>query len=83
MARRFVNAFQLSVDVVTFWYDSMNVLWWIRGRSGKLKPFIANRVFEIQSITNPIMRKYVSKKIKPAYLVCRGTAVNVLTSNDL
>ena len=27
-----------------FWSDSMNVLWWIRGRSRIFKPFVANRV---------------------------------------
>ena len=28
-ARKLVNVFQLSMDVVTFWCDGMNVLWWI------------------------------------------------------
>ena len=36
-----------------FWSDSMNVLWWIRERSRKFKPFLANQVGEIQSLTNP------------------------------
>ena len=35
------------------WSDSMSVLWWIRGRSRIFKPFVANRVGEIQSLTNP------------------------------
>ena len=26
----------------TFWCDSVNVLWWVRGRSRNFKPFIAN-----------------------------------------
>ena len=29
LARKLVNVFQLSMDVVTFWCDSRNVLWWI------------------------------------------------------
>ena len=33
---------------VTFWSDSMNVLWWIRGRS---RSFVANRVEKIQNPT--------------------------------
>ena len=55
LARKLVNAFQLSMDVVTFWCDSMNVLPWIRRRSRRFKPFVANRIGEIQSITSPMM----------------------------
>ena len=51
LARKLVDAFQLSMNVVTFCSDSMNLLWWIRGRSRKFKPFVVNRVIEIQSIT--------------------------------
>ena len=43
---RVLNA---SLDQATFWSDSMNVLWWIRGRSRSFKPFVANRVGEIQT----------------------------------
>ena len=72
LARKLVNAFQLSMDVVTFWCGSINVLWWIRGRSRRFKPFVANRISEIQSITSPMMWKHVSTKINPADLVSRG-----------
>ena len=61
----------------------MNVLWWIPGRSRKFKPFVANRVSEIQSITSPLMWKHVPTKINPADLVSRGTTVDVLASNGL
>ena len=43
-----------------FWSDSMNVLWWIRGRSRIFKPFVANRVGEIQSLTNPKQWRLIS-----------------------
>ncbi|XP_068760347.1 uncharacterized protein [Montipora capricornis] len=33
----------------TFWSDSMDVLYWVRGRSRKFKPFVANRTGEIQA----------------------------------
>ena len=82
-ARKLVNAFQLSMDVVTFWCDSMNVLWWIRESSRRFKPFVASRISEIKSVTSPMMWKHVSTKINPADLVSRGTTVDVLTSNDL
>lgn len=35
------------------WSDTMNVLWWIRRHSRQFKPFVTNRVGEIQSSTNP------------------------------
>ena len=83
LAKKLVNGFQLSMDMETFWCHSMNVLWWIRGRSRKLKPFVANRVSEIQSVTNPMMWKHVPTKINSADLLSRETAVDVLASNDL
>ena len=83
LARKLVNAFQLSIGLVTFWSDSMNVLWCIRGTSRRFKPFVANRISEIQSITRPMMWKHVSTKINPADLVSRGTTVDVLASNDM
>ena len=76
-------AFQLSMDVLAFWGDSMNVLWWIQWRDWKFKSLLANRVTEIQSITNPMTGKHVPTKRNPADLVSRGTTVNVLTSNVL
>ena len=83
LARKLVNAFQLSRDVLTFWCDSKNVLWWIRGKSSRFKPFVANRIGEIQSITSPMMWKFVPTKINQADLVSRGTTMDVLASNDL
>ena len=83
LAKTFVNAFQLCMDGVAFWCNSTNVLWWIRGRSRRFKPFVANRISEIQSITRPMMWKHIPTKINPADLVSRGTTVDVLSSNDL
>ena len=36
-----------------FWSDSTDVLHWIQGQSRKFKPFVANRIGEIQVSTNP------------------------------
>jgi len=38
---------------VVFWCDSTNVFWWIRGCSRAYKPFVANRIGEIQSVSSP------------------------------
>ena len=43
----------LSIAKSTFWCDSVNVLWWVRGRSRNFKSFVANRVGEIHNSTDP------------------------------
>ena len=48
-----------SLDQATLWSDSMNVLWWIRGRSRSFKPFVANRLGEIQTATDPKQWRHV------------------------
>ncbi|XP_044182031.1 uncharacterized protein LOC122962848 [Acropora millepora] len=59
-----------------FWSDSMNVLWWIRGRSRIFKPFVANRVGEIQSLTNPKHWRFVPTNDNPADFTTRGMKVS-------
>ena len=56
----------------TFWCDSVNVLWWVRGRSRNFKPFVANRVGEIQTSTDPKQLRYVPTSINPADMLSRG-----------
>ena len=60
-----------GLSQAVFWSDSMNVLWWIRGRSRIFKPFVANRVGEIQSLTNPKRWRFVPTNEKPADLTTR------------
>ena len=75
----------LNVDQksIIFWTDSMNVLWWIRKPSRGFKPFVANRIGEIQSLTNPQQWRHVSTKENPADLPTRGTSVANLKNNAL
>ncbi|PIK56861.1 hypothetical protein BSL78_06264 [Apostichopus japonicus] len=63
------------LEDVVFWVDSQNVLYWIRGRSKLFKPFVANRVGEIQHLTNPAQWRHVPGKDNPADLASRGTTV--------
>ena len=72
------KALDSALNQVTFWSDSMNVLWWIRGRSRSFKPFVANRVGEIQSLTDPQQWQFVPTKENPADLVTRGLKVSEL-----
>lgn len=38
---------------IQMWTDSVIVLHWIQSSAQKWKPFVANRVAEIQNLTNP------------------------------
>ena len=47
---------------VNYWTDSMNVLWWVRNHSRKFKPFVANRISEIQRLAAPGKWNHVRTK---------------------
>ncbi|XP_078360400.1 uncharacterized protein LOC144644752 [Oculina patagonica] len=65
-----------------FWSDSMDVLYWIRGCSRKFKPFVANRVGEIQALTSPNQWRYVPTGQNPADLLTRGESVSKLLTEE-
>ena len=56
---------------VTFYSDSTDVLWGIRGRGKDFRPFVANRIGEIQMFTEPSQWQHVSTEENPAYLFTR------------
>ena len=49
--------------------------------SKKLKLFVANRVGEIQSLTQPAQYRHVSREENPAGLVSRGFSIDQLKNN--
>ena len=49
----------LTVDRVIFWTDSENVWYWVRNHSRQFKPFVANRIAEIQRSTSPEQWRHV------------------------
>lgn len=59
------NLLEIDVSEVTYWCDSMNVLGWIRNQSRKFQPFVANRVGELQSYSNPQQWRPCSIRGKP------------------
>ncbi|XP_046329965.2 uncharacterized protein LOC124113582 [Haliotis rufescens] len=76
------KALEVSIDIVTFWTDSSNVLSWIKNHSRTFKPFVANRVSEIQEITNPYQWRYVPTAKNPADMLTRGIAASKLIDNQ-
>ncbi|CAC5424074.1 unnamed protein product [Mytilus coruscus] len=75
------HALEVHEDNMTFWSDSMNVLYWIRGRSREYKPFVANRIGEIHTSSNPTQWRHVPTKVNPADLVSRGRKIKQLQSD--
>ena len=43
VTQRLAHVLGLPMQAVTFYSDSMDVLWWIRGHGQSFRPFIANR----------------------------------------
>ena len=53
LARSVSNVLGLPLRQAVFWSGSMDVLWWVRGHCRSFKPFVGNRIGEIQTETNP------------------------------
>lgn len=68
---------------MVFWSDSMTTLHWINASPRTLKTFVANRVTEIQEITNPITWKHVRSAENPADALSRGQTPQELMANKL
>ncbi|GFS58927.1 uncharacterized protein NPIL_211711 [Nephila pilipes] len=64
-----------------FWTDSQFTLYCIKGPSHKWKPFMANRVREIQSLIDPNSWFHCSGNDNPANLLTRGISVEALSIN--
>ena len=78
LAKSVVNALSLEARHITYWTDSTNVLWWIRGYSRTFKPFIANRVGEIQMSSSPEQWRHVPTEFNPADYLTRGVKLEEL-----
>ena len=72
MAKSVANALSVGTKSITFWTDSANVLWWIRGYSRAFKPFVANRIGEIQMSLSPEQWRYIPTAMNPADCLTRG-----------
>ncbi|XP_071044610.1 uncharacterized protein [Parasteatoda tepidariorum] len=66
-----------------FWTDSSITYFWIRGLPNRFKPFVKNRVVEIQQLTDPEHWFHCPGKENPADLVSRGLKASELINNTL
>ena len=72
LTTRISKVLEIQLSQFTFWSDSANVLWRIRGRRREFKPFVANRIGEIQSNTNPDQWRHVPTRLNSADYLSRG-----------
>lgn len=78
-----MKALQLDKTQLRLWTDSMIVLHWIRSSAHKWKQFVANRVTEIQTLTDPQAWSHGKGRINPADLPTRGLTVQDLKQSTL
>ncbi|GFW94198.1 integrase catalytic domain-containing protein [Trichonephila clavipes] len=64
------------------WTDSKIVLFWIKGNNTRWKQFVANRVNEITSLTDPHSWYHCAGKENPADFLSRGLSADCLVSNS-
>lgn len=72
LVKRIIQCLEFEIDRVTLWTDSMDVLYWIRQYGKLFKPFVANRVGNIQKHSKISQWRYVPTKLNPADLLSRG-----------
>jgi len=75
LALSIASTLVINKSLLTFWNDSTSVLWWVRGHSRHFKPFVANRIGEIQADISPGRWRYVSTAENPADYLTRGTTL--------
>ena len=83
LAKRICQVLEFSLRSVVFWTDSMNVLYWIKRPAKYFKPFVSNRVGEIQSDTDPGQWRHCPTLQNPADIPTRGSSVKNLISNNM
>ncbi|CDQ97861.1 unnamed protein product [Oncorhynchus mykiss] len=83
LAYNLMTTLKMEEKQIKMWTDSMIVLHWICSSAQKCKQFVANRVTEIQSLTNPESWSHIEGKTNPADLPTRGQTVRNLTQSEL
>lgn len=68
---------------VYYWTDSTICLYWIKAEPSRWKLFVANRVQEIQNLTNVDCWRHVRSEQNPADLLSRGILVDNFITNNL
>ncbi|XP_068726126.1 uncharacterized protein [Montipora capricornis] len=77
------DAIDCHISCIVCWTDNSSTLHWIRGSTTRWKPFVANRVIEIQSLLDPSVWRYCPGLHNPADLPTRGLSASQLRESQL
>lgn len=59
LSKYLLNSFEFKINDLFLWTDSKIVLYWIKSNSKRMKTYVAQRIGEIQELTNPSRWFYV------------------------
>ena len=74
---------RIPIDNIFYWSDSTIVLAWLSHSPSNLNTFVANRVGEIQRLTNISNWRHVSSEDNPADVISRGSFPSELINRTL
>lgn len=77
------RALKIPIDVTKYYSDANITLAWIKSDPNRWNVFVANRVSEIQKLTNPNDWDYVNTKCNPADCASRGLLPAQMETNNL
>ncbi|XP_035226676.1 uncharacterized protein LOC118199008 [Stegodyphus dumicola] len=83
LAKYLKHVLPMLSNNIIFWSDSQITLHWIRKSPNVWKPFVGNRVAEIQAICNANQWYHCSSKENPADLLSRGERAETIISSPL
>lgn len=83
LVNKIVPILRLDVKKVYLWTDSTVVLAWISATPTKWKTFVANRISEIQELTETCQWGHVNSTENPADILSRGTSSLILQNHSL
>lgn len=85
LLKKVINAITYKPLEIYLWSDSSIALHWIANCSSKWQVFVANRVKEIQTVTNDLKASWshVASRENPADLISRGVTTEHLKNSTL
>ena len=83
LTQSLLTVLEAPIQSVTFYSDSTDVLWWIRGRRRDFRPFVVNCIGEIQMFSELSQWQHASTVENPADLCTRGVSPSELAECSL